>query len=135
MASAKYDKNDVVTLSWLELLRLRPGMYIGEIGDGSGYHDCIYVLLNELVANSGENGYAWKRYSEIVSPELEHIAPQTPTDGHPVANGYGDYNDVSDHENGIVSGHWLDSIGNHLILPKSHNCKIGNIPFANKHET
>ena len=95
----------------------------------------LWRYENELVTNSGENGYAWKRYSEIVSPELEHIAPQTPTDGHPVANGYGDYNDVSDPENGIVSGHWLDSIGNHLILPKSHNCKIGNIPFANKHET
>lgn len=39
MASAKYDKNDVVPLSWLGQLRLRPGMYIGEIGDGSGYHD------------------------------------------------------------------------------------------------
>lgn len=52
MASAKYDKNDVVTLSWLEQLRLRPGMYIGEIGDGSGYHDCIYVLLKEIVDNA-----------------------------------------------------------------------------------
>lgn len=95
----------------------------------------LWRYENELVTNSGENGYAWKRYSEIVSPELEHIAPQTPTDGHPVANGYGDYDDANDPENGIVSGHWLDSIGNHLILPKSHNCKIGNIPFANKHET
>ena len=52
MANAKYDKNDVVTLSWLEQLRLRPGMYIGEIGDGSGYHDCIYVLLKEIVDNA-----------------------------------------------------------------------------------
>ena len=52
MASAKYDKNDVVTLSWLEQLRLRPGMYIGEIGDGSGYHDCVYVLLKEIVDNA-----------------------------------------------------------------------------------
>lgn len=52
MANAKYDKNDVVTLTWLEQLRLRPGMYIGEIGDGSGYHDCIYVLLKEIVDNA-----------------------------------------------------------------------------------
>lgn len=95
----------------------------------------LWRYENELVTNSGENGYAWKRYSEIVSPELEHIAPQTPTDGHPVANGYGDYDDVKNPENGIVSGHWLDSIGNHLILPKSHNCKIGNISFESKQET
>ena len=56
--SAKYDKNDVVTLSWLEQLRLRPGMYIGEIGDGSGYHDCIYVLLKEIVDNAVDEALA-----------------------------------------------------------------------------
>ena len=50
--STNYDKNDVVTLSWLEQLRLRPGMYIGEIGDDFGHHDCIYVLLKEIVDNA-----------------------------------------------------------------------------------
>ena len=48
MANIKCDKNDVVTLSWLEQLRLRPGMYIGVIGDGSGYHDCAHVLPKEI---------------------------------------------------------------------------------------
>ena len=38
-------------------------------------------------------------------------------------------------EKGIVSGHYLDKIGNHLILPKSHNCQIGNVEFKGKYDT
>ena len=52
MANGTYDKDDILTLPWLQQMRLRPGMYIGEIGDGSGYHDCIYILLKEVVDNA-----------------------------------------------------------------------------------
>ncbi|MBR6471916.1 MAG: type IIA DNA topoisomerase subunit B [Victivallales bacterium] len=52
MGNGTYEKDDILTLPWLQQMRLRPGMYIGEIGDGSGYHDCIYILLKEVVDNA-----------------------------------------------------------------------------------
>jgi topoisomerase-4 subunit B len=47
-----YDESKVKTLSSLEHIRLRPGMYIGRLGDGSNPDDGIYVLLKEVIDNS-----------------------------------------------------------------------------------
>ena len=47
-----YDGNAIKTLSPLEHIRLRPGMYIGRMGDGSHPDDGIYILLKEIVDNS-----------------------------------------------------------------------------------
>ncbi|MBU4486083.1 MAG: type IIA DNA topoisomerase subunit B [Candidatus Delongbacteria bacterium] len=49
---AKYDESKIQTLSSLEHIRLRTGMYIGRLGDGSAYEDGIYILLKEIVDNS-----------------------------------------------------------------------------------
>lgn len=49
---ARYDENSIKTLSSLEHIRLRTGMYIGRLGDGSNFDDGIYVLLKEVVDNS-----------------------------------------------------------------------------------
>ena len=49
---AEYTEDDIVTLDWKEHIRLRPGMYIGKLGDGSNYDDGIYVLLKEVMDNS-----------------------------------------------------------------------------------
>ena len=49
---AVYDESKVKTLSSLEHIRLRTGMYIGRLGDGSNLDDGIYVLLKEVVDNS-----------------------------------------------------------------------------------
>lgn len=102
----------------------------GEIGDRGFSRFLLWRYENALLANANEHGYSWKRIDELISPELEHIAPQT--DNQLPANGYGDYVVEADPGKGIVSGHWLDSIGNQLVLPKSHNCQIGNKPFAEK---
>ena len=51
-ASPAYDENAIKTLSSLEHIRLRTGMYIGRIGDGGNPADGIYVLLKEIVDNS-----------------------------------------------------------------------------------
>jgi topoisomerase-4 subunit B len=48
----KYDENTVKTLDALEHIRLRTGMYIGRLGDGSQPDDGIYILLKEVVDNS-----------------------------------------------------------------------------------
>ncbi len=47
-----YDESKIKTLSSLEHIRLRTGMYIGRLGDGSNLDDGIYVLLKEVVDNS-----------------------------------------------------------------------------------
>ena len=47
-----YDESKILTLSSLEHIRLRPGMYIGRLGNGSHPSDGIYVLLKEIVDNS-----------------------------------------------------------------------------------
>jgi topoisomerase-4 subunit B len=48
----KYDEGNIKTLEWWEHIRLRPGMYIGKLGDGSFPDDGIYVLLKEVMDNS-----------------------------------------------------------------------------------
>lgn len=47
-----YDESKIQTLSALEHIRKRPGMYIGRLGDGSNSEDGIYVLLKEILDNS-----------------------------------------------------------------------------------
>ena len=47
-----YDEDKIKTLSSLEHIRKRTGMYIGRVGDGSDYDDGIYVLLKEILDNS-----------------------------------------------------------------------------------
>src|SRR6187551_503193 len=47
-----YDESKIKTLSSLEHIRLRTGMYIGRIGNGSDYDDGCYVLLKEVVDNA-----------------------------------------------------------------------------------
>ena len=47
-----YDESKIQTLSSLEHIRLRPGMYIGRLGNGSHPSDGIYVLLKEIIDNS-----------------------------------------------------------------------------------
>ena len=49
---AEYNKDAIVTLSPREHIRLRPGMYIGKLGDGTQADDGIYVLIKEVVDNS-----------------------------------------------------------------------------------
>jgi len=47
-----YNEDSIRSLDWKEHIRLRPGMYIGKLGDGSAYDDGIYVLLKEVMDNS-----------------------------------------------------------------------------------
>jgi topoisomerase IV subunit B len=47
-----YTEDSIKSLDWREHIRLRPGMYIGKLGDGSQPEDGIYVLLKEVVDNS-----------------------------------------------------------------------------------
>ena len=48
---SNYDESSIRSLDWKEHIRLRPGMYIGKLGDGSSPDDGIYVLLKEVIDN------------------------------------------------------------------------------------
>ncbi|TVQ07523.1 MAG: type IIA DNA topoisomerase subunit B [Bacteroidetes bacterium] len=50
--SANYNEDSIRSLEWDEHIRLRPGMYIGKLGDGSSHDDGIYVLIKEIIDNS-----------------------------------------------------------------------------------
>ena len=49
---AEYGEDNIQTLEWQEHVRMRPGMYIGKLGDGSSADDGIYILLKEVIDNS-----------------------------------------------------------------------------------
>src|SRR5574344_255332 len=50
--SSVYDESKIKTLSSLEHIRLRTGMYIGRLGDGTNQNDGIYILLKEVIDNA-----------------------------------------------------------------------------------
>ena len=51
MADSIYTEDNIRSLDWKEHIRLRPGMYIGKLGDGSSADDGIYILVKETVDN------------------------------------------------------------------------------------
>lgn len=51
MGDKSYGEEHIRSLDWKEHIRLRPGMYIGKLGDGSSYDDGIYILLKEVLDN------------------------------------------------------------------------------------
>ena len=60
-----YSEDSIRTLDWREHIRLRPGMYIGKLGDGTSMDDGIYILVKEVVDNSIDE-FAMGAGSEIV---------------------------------------------------------------------
>ncbi len=52
MSKALYTEENIRSLNWREHIRMRPGMYIGKLGDGSSPDDGIYILLKEVIDNS-----------------------------------------------------------------------------------
>ncbi|QIE58567.1 type IIA DNA topoisomerase subunit B [Rasiella rasia] len=51
MAETNYTEDNIRSLDWKEHIRMRPGMYIGKLGDGSSPDDGIYILLKEVIDN------------------------------------------------------------------------------------
>ena len=84
----------------------------------------LWKYENYLISQE-KQGYGFMQMEQIASPELEHIAPQTPSDETPVAKGYCEYDEE-------FKNMYLDCIGNYLLISKSHNCSIGNVSFADK---
>lgn len=69
-----YSEEHIRSLDWREHIRLRPGMYIGKLGDGSSPDDGIYVLLKEILDNSIDEfvmGYGTKIIIKISDSRIE----------------------------------------------------------------
>src|ERR1700693_1684655 len=62
-----YNEDSIKSLDWKEHIRLRPGMYIGKLGDGSSADDGIYVLLKEVMDNCiDEHTMGFGKYVDVV---------------------------------------------------------------------
>lgn len=73
MSVVGYSEEHIRTLEWREHIRLRPGMYIGKLGDGSSQDDGVYVLLKEVMDNAVDEfmmGYGKKIDVSIVGKEV-----------------------------------------------------------------
>lgn len=51
MSETTYNEDNIRSLDWKEHIRLRPGMYIGKLGDGSSFDDGVYILIKEVLDN------------------------------------------------------------------------------------
>src|SRR6185312_4274036 len=61
-----YNEDSIKSLDWKEHIRLRPGMYIGKLGDGSSPDDGIYVLLKEVIDNCiDEHTMGFGKYVDV----------------------------------------------------------------------
>jgi len=51
LTQVTYNEDNIQSLDWKQHMRLRPGMYIGKLGDGSSMDDGIYILVKEVIDN------------------------------------------------------------------------------------
>lgn len=102
-------------------------------------------LSNPYIYGHGIVNYILWRYEQSLCPRdypspkgqledyisqksIEHIAPQTENP----ENGYGAYEDEKNPANGIISGEWLNCLGNLLLIGQRQNSSLGNRPFCEK---
>lgn len=74
MSNVNYTEDNIRSLDWKEHIRIRPGMYIGKLGDGSAPDDGIYILLKEILDNSIDEyvmGYGKKIEISITEDEIQ----------------------------------------------------------------
>lgn len=90
---------------------------------GINHSTAKYLLwkYENFLEGKGKNGYTSTRFDKIISPELEHIAPQTENP----ETGYDNYDEE-------FINQYINCLGNYLLLSKSHNCSVGNNPFVDK---
>jgi hypothetical protein len=90
---------------------------------GINHSTAKYLLwkYENFLEGKGKNGYLSTRFDKIISPELEHIAPQTENP----ETGYDSYDEE-------FINQYINCLGNYLLLSKSHNCSVGNNPFVDK---
>ena len=71
--SREYTEDSIKSLDWKEHIRLRPGMYIGKLGDGASGDDGIYVLLKEIIDNAIDEYVMGAGSKIIIELEREEV--------------------------------------------------------------
>jgi uncharacterized protein with ParB-like and HNH nuclease domain len=128
-------KGDLINLKKEIKSKLNESWYWSDTNTKNYLNGGMYgnKVLNYLLweyENSIQNkGYSIKNFS-LDNEQIEHISPQTPTDGEPIATGY-DLNEDREYSEDFVSKH-LNSLGNLMLISGSHNASIGNKAFKNK---
>lgn len=98
--------------------------------NGSMYGNNILNYLLWEYENSIQNkGYSINNLS-LENEQIEHISPQTPTNGDPISSGY-DVSENNEYSEEFVSKQ-LNCLGNLMLISGSHNASIGNKPFKDK---
>lgn len=97
-----------------------------ELQGNINYSLAKYILwkYENFLLSQGKKGYLPIKFSSILEPHLEHIAPRTENNIN-IASGYCEYDDD-------FKAKYLESLGNYLLLSGSHNCSIGNNPLSEK---
>ncbi|MDE6794572.1 MAG: DUF262 domain-containing HNH endonuclease family protein [Muribaculaceae bacterium] len=89
----------------------------------------LHYLLWEYENHLQKKGYSVGQ-ADIENEEIEHISPRTPTNGKKIEIGY-DVNEKGEYNEDFIEKH-LNSIGNLMLIAKSHNASIGNNKFTDK---
>ena len=89
----------------------------------------LHYLLWEYENSIQNKGYSIKNFS-IENEQIEHISPQTPTNGEPLETGY-DVDENNEYSEDFLTN-ILNSLGNLMLISGSHNASIGNKPFSHK---
>jgi uncharacterized protein with ParB-like and HNH nuclease domain len=115
--------------------KLNESWYWGDIQTKHYLNGPIYGngLLNYLLweyENSIQNkGYNIRKVS-LLNEQIEHISPQTPTNGDHIKSGY-ELDETSHYPEEFINSH-LNCLGNLMLISGSHNASIGNRPFQEK---
>jgi len=128
-------KGDVESLKISIKNKLNETWYWGdtrtkEVLSGWMYENpALHYILWEYEESIQEKGY--KIGNMIIENEqIEHISPQTPTNGEPLETGY-DVNDSNQYSEEFTTK-YLNCLGNLMLISGSHNASIGNKPFTDK---
>ena len=129
---------DLIDLKTKIKNKLNESWYWGDSNTKSYINGSMYGnnVLNYLLwgyENSIQNkGYSIKNF-KIENEQIEHISPQNPTNGEPIATGY-EVDENNEYSEDFISSK-LNSLGNLMLISGSHNASIGNKPFGNKLES
>ena len=128
-------KGDLIFLKHEIKNKLNESWYWGDTNTKNYLNGAIYgnkilnYLLWEYEDSIQNKGYSVKNFS-LDNEQIEHISPQTPTEGEPLAVGY-ELNSESQYSEDFISKH-LNSLGNLMLISGSHNASIGNKAFKDK---
>ena len=131
-------EGDIISLVNETRKKLSESWYWGDINVKNHLHgnmygnNALHYLLWQYENSIQKKGYRINVLS-LDNEQIEHISPQTPTNGEPISTGY-EINENRKYSEEFTEK-YLNSIGNLMLISGSHNKSIGNMPFREKLES